>query len=163
MTYGPSLKNSKTALIKPPPRSTRNDSRLFVIKFPPHMSLRFRNHVQSPCQSSTIQIPAPTFLPHLSASRSLLQLSLAFGLDGISVIVLQKMSNKAATCLLNILDDICATGVIPESWKQYYVIPIPKPNTFPTAYRPIALSSALCKIVEYIIKIRLDWFLEKNN
>lgn len=32
-----------------------------------------------------------------------------------------------------------------------------------TVYRLIALSFALCKMVEYIIKIRLDFFLEKNN
>ena len=89
--------------------------------------------------------------------------SIASGIDGISVILLQNISNKATDLLLRILNDIWISGLIPHSWKQYHVIPIPKPNTSPTAFRPIALSSALCKTVEYIIKIRLDWFLEKNN
>ena len=89
--------------------------------------------------------------------------SIASGLDGISVLLLQNMSNKATDCLLQILNNIWISGLIPQSWKQYHVIPIPKPSTSPTAYRPIALSSALCKLVQYILKIRLDWFLEKNN
>jgi len=85
------------------------------------------------------------------------------GLDRISVLLLQNISNKAALCLLRILNIIWVSGLIPPSWKEYHIIPIPKPNTSPAAYRPIAVSSTLCKIVVYIIKIRLDWFLEKNK
>lgn len=43
---------------------------------------------------------------------------------------------------------------------------IPKPNTVLTAYKPIAVSSIFCKLVEYVLKNRLDWFLlflEKNH
>jgi hypothetical protein len=87
----------------------------------------------------------------------------ASGLDGISVIVLQNMSNNSVECLLRILNDIWITGMIPDSWKWYHVIPIPKPKSYPSTFRPIALFSPQCKIVKYIIKLRLDRFLEKNN
>ena len=52
------------------------------------------------------------------------------------------------------------------SWKQAAVIPIPKPgkdNTDPSNYRPIALTSCLCKTLERMINTRLIWFLESNG
>ena len=45
-------------------------------------------------------------------------------------------------------------------------MPIPKPNkdqTDPTNYRPIALTSCICKTMERMINDRLTWFLEANN
>ena len=44
------------------------------------------------------------------------------------------------------------------------MIPIPKPNkdhTEPLSYRPIALTSCLCKILERMTNTRLIWYLEK--
>ena len=58
------------------------------------------------------------------------------------------------------------TGKFPESWEQATVIPIPKPgkdHTEPNNYRPIALTSCLCKTLERMINVRLVWYLESNN
>ena len=44
------------------------------------------------------------------------------------------------------------------------VIPIPKPNkdhTDPLSYRPIALTSCLCIVLERMINTRFIWYLEK--
>ena len=52
------------------------------------------------------------------------------------------------------------------SWREALVIPIPKPGkdaSDPANYRPIALTSCLCKTLERIVSDRLVWFLEKNN
>ena len=46
------------------------------------------------------------------------------------------------------------------------IIPIPKPGkdkTEATNYRPIALTSCICKTMERMINDRLVWFLESNN
>ena len=46
------------------------------------------------------------------------------------------------------------------------IIPIPKPGKDPAEpnnYRPIALTSCLCKTLERMINKRLTWFLESNN
>ena len=58
------------------------------------------------------------------------------------------------------------TGKFPESWELATIIPIPKPgkdHTEPTNYRPIALTSCLCKTLERMINARLVWYLEINN
>ena len=55
---------------------------------------------------------------------------------------------------------------MPKSWKEATIIPIPKPgkdNTNPNNYRPIALTSCICKTLERMINERLVWYLEKNN
>ena len=46
------------------------------------------------------------------------------------------------------------------------IIPIPKPGkdkTEATNYRPIALTSCICKTMVRMINDRLVWFLESNN
>jgi len=46
------------------------------------------------------------------------------------------------------------------------IIPIPKPNKLhsdPNNYRPIALTSCLCKTMERIVNDRLVWFLESSE
>ena len=48
--------------------------------------------------------------------------------------------------------------------RKRTVIPIPKPNkdhTDPLSYRPIALTSCLCKVLERMINTRFIWYLEK--
>ena len=58
------------------------------------------------------------------------------------------------------------TGTFPESWELATVIPIPKPgkdHAEPNSYRPIALTSCLCKTLERMINVRLVWYLESNN
>ena len=54
----------------------------------------------------------------------------------------------------------------PEDWTLATIIPIPKPGkdpAEPNKYRPIALTSCLCKTLERMINKRLTWFLESNN
>ena len=53
---------------------------------------------------------------------------------------------------------IWKTGNIPKSWKEATV-----DHTDPTYYRPIALTSCICKTMERMINDRLTWLLEANN
>ena len=56
--------------------------------------------------------------------------------------------------------------MFPHSWHQATIIPIPKPgkdHTNPSNYRPIALTSCLCKLMEKLVNKRLMWFLETNK
>ena len=57
-------------------------------------------------------------------------------------------------------------GSFPASWNEAIIIPIPKPGrdaTDPNNYRPIALTSCICKTMERMINQRFVWFLERAS
>jgi len=75
-------------------------------------------------------------------------------------------SGMSSRNLLETLNNIWFAGNFPPSWRTSTVIPIPKPAkdaSDPNNYRPIALTSCLCKVMERIINNRLVWFLERNK
>ena len=64
------------------------------------------------------------------------------------------------------MNEIWRTGKFLEDCHKAVTIPIPKPGkdkTEATNYRPIALTSCICKTMERIINDKLVWFLESNN
>ena len=80
--------------------------------------------------------------------------------------MLKHLPPKSLKTLLDIFNDIWETGKFPESWELATIIPIPKPgkdHAEPTNYRPIALTSCICKTLERMINTRLVWYLEFNN
>ena len=63
-------------------------------------------------------------------------------------------------------NNILKRGQIAASWKEATVFPIPKPgkdHKNPTNYRPIALTSRLCKTMERMDNARLVWLLESEH
>ena len=53
-----------------------------------------------------------------------------------------------------------------SSWHNGTMLPIPKPgkdHSDPSNYRPIVLSSCLCKRMERMINDRLVWYLETKS
>lgn len=55
---------------------------------------------------------------------------------------------------------------LPSAWKEAVVIPITKPSKDPSkrySYRPIALTSNLCKIMERMVTERLSYKLENRE
>ena len=90
----------------------------------------------------------------------------ATGPDDIHYQMLKHLPDSSLDTLLHIFNDIWTTGVFPESWRLATIISIPKPrkdHAEPTNYRPIALTSCLCKTLERMINKRLIWYLESNN
>ena len=88
------------------------------------------------------------------------------GPDNIHYQFLKHLPHTSLNLLLDIFNNIWLSGNVPKSWKEAIVIPVPKPgkdNTDPTNYRPIALTSCLCKTLERMINARLVYFLESNN
>ena len=88
------------------------------------------------------------------------------GPDDIHYQFLKHLPDTSLSVLLKTFNDIWETGNVPKSWKEATIIPIPKPgkdNTNPNNYRPIALTSCICKTLERMINERLVWYLEKNN
>ncbi len=59
-----------------------------------------------------------------------------------------------------IFNHIQNEGSLPEDWKSAIVIPVVKPGkdaTQSNSYRPIALTSTLCKVMEKMIVRRLNY------
>ena len=90
----------------------------------------------------------------------------AVGPDEIHYEFLKQLPSCSLDFLLQAFNEVWVSGKFPTSWKQATIIPIPKPgkdNTDPSNYRPIALTSCLCKTLERMINTRLIWFLESNR
>ena len=86
------------------------------------------------------------------------------GPDGIHNNLLKYLPEDIIKIIKEILNNIWISGDFPPQWRAATVIPIPKRNkdhTNPLSYRPIALTSCLCKVLERMINTRLIWFLEK--
>ena len=68
--------------------------------------------------------------------------------------------------LLAALNEIWESNKFPDSWRVATIIPIPKPgknSVYPSNYQLIALTSCLCKTMEYMVNKRLIRFIESNN
>jgi hypothetical protein len=88
--------------------------------------------------------------------------STASSLDNISPIMLKHLLSNALAYLLSIMNNILTSSQVLPSWISYRVFPIPKPNSN-DSFCPIAFSSSLCKVFEYMLKTRLDRWLESNS
>ena len=88
------------------------------------------------------------------------------GPDEIHYQLLKHLPDASLLLLLNIFNNIWISGDIPSDWRKAIVIPILKPGkdpTNPTNYRPIALTSCICKTMERMINRRLVWYIEFHN
>ena len=88
------------------------------------------------------------------------------GPDGIHNNLLKHLPEDTLKILKAILNKIWTSGDFPQQWRAATVIPIPKPkknHTDPLCYRPIALTSCLCKVLERMVNTRFIWYLEKSR
>ena len=88
------------------------------------------------------------------------------GPDEIHYQILKHLPDASLLLLLNIFNKIWLSSDFPSDWRKAIVIPIPKPGkdpTNPTNYRPIALTSCICKTMERMINRRLVWYLESHK
>ena len=88
------------------------------------------------------------------------------GPDNIHYQFLKQLPEKSLQLLLNIFNNIYNNGIFPPIWQQATVIPVPKPDkdhTDASNYRPIALTSCLCKTMERMVNNRLIYYLERNQ
>ena len=88
------------------------------------------------------------------------------GPDDIHYQLLKHLPPSSLSALLDLFNRIWESGNFPPSWREAIVIPIPKAgkdHTNPVNYRPIALTSCICKTMERMINERLVWYLESNG
>ena len=85
----------------------------------------------------------------------------ATGPDCVPSLLLVNCATELAPVLLLIFSHSLSHGVIPKSWKRVAMIPIYKYvyKTVPNNYRPISLTSMICKVLERIIRKLTDLIL----
>lgn len=88
------------------------------------------------------------------------------GKDGICYILLKYADNIILKAVLELFNKIWAEGRLPKSWKHAIIIPIAKPgkdSSIAGNYRPVALTSNLCKLMEKMIVYRLNYVFESKG
>ena len=88
------------------------------------------------------------------------------GIDKIPYEIYNNLPEIGKELLLKLINRLWNTGDLPQASKHAILIPISKPNKDPhnvKSYRPIALLSCFTKIIEKMVKDRLQWYTEKHN
>ena len=88
---------------------------------------------------------------------SKLNISKSPGPDGIAPVMLKNLASELAYPFYILFNKTLTDGQIPSAWKEAEVRPIFKKGskTVPGNYRPVSLTSVVCKIFEKFIKTEL--------
>ena len=89
----------------------------------------------------------------------------ATGPDAISARFLKETANEIAPMLTCLFNQSLATGEVPQDWKKAYVIPIYKKGgkSDPRNYRPVSLTSIVCKTMEHIRSSQIMHHIESQG
>ena len=87
------------------------------------------------------------------------------GPDKISPRILKEVKHQVSKPLSVLFNKSLRLGKVPSDWKCANVTPIFKKGdkTQPGNYRPISLTSVVCKIMETIVRDKMVRFFEDNN
>ncbi|CAG4952044.1 unnamed protein product [Colias eurytheme] len=94
-----------------------------------------------------------------------LDVNKASGPDGIPAIVLKTCAPELSPVLTRLFRLSLKSGKVPKSWKLANVQPVPKKGSRadPANYRPISITSIICKIMERLLNNRLLAYLETHD
>ncbi|CAM4548729.1 unnamed protein product [Lepidochelys olivacea] len=87
------------------------------------------------------------------------------GLDNLHPGILQKLAHEIASPLARIFNESVNSGVVPYDWRLANIVPIFKKGkkSDPGNYRPVTLTSAVCKVLEKILKKKVVKDIEVNG
>ena len=80
------------------------------------------------------------------------------GIDLVDFEMLKHLGTLSQEYLLKFYNKLWSENVLPDAWKHAVVVPIQKTGkdpSQPTNYRPISLTSAMCKLLEKIVNLRM--------
>ena len=87
------------------------------------------------------------------------------GPDGIHPHVLRATAAEVSPMLTHIFQQSLSTGMLPTQWKHTYVTPIftKGAKMDPVNYRPVSLTSVVCKSMEHILVSQIMQHLNIHN
>ena len=80
--------------------------------------------------------------------------------------MLQHLGNSALEKLLDIFNLSWKQGQVSQCWREATMIPVLKKGKNKTkvlSYRPISLTSCVCKTMEHIVNQRMQLYLESES
>jgi hypothetical protein len=112
---------------------------------------------QEPCYIPITELEILLLLRKINANK-------ACGPDGISLKLLKLAPSEFAPYLAEIFNASLEQATLPREWKQAIVIPIYKKGARCEAsnYRPVSLTSSVCKLMECLVSNRLRQHLEST-
>ena len=166
----PTLKIGDTIITKPEEVAENLGSHFAAVSDPSQYSPNFQNIRKSKINIEVTANNNESYnmiftLKELEQALSTTE-STSPGEDNIIYEMIKNLPEDAKKFLLKILNKIWQISIFPAGWKISLIIPVKKPNKDPndaSSYRPIALTSSICKLMERMINTRLVWYLEKNN
>ena len=87
------------------------------------------------------------------------------GVDGIPPELLMETVEQISIPLARVFNLSLKEGVVPFQWKEANIIPLFKKGSRNKSenYRPVSLTSVICKLLEKLIKYHVFDFLFKNK
>ena len=87
------------------------------------------------------------------------------GVDGIPPKLLLEIVEQISIPLAIVFNLSLEEGIVPLEWKEANIVPLFKKKSRNKSEncRPVSLTSAICKLLERLIKDHLDVFLVKNK
>ncbi|CAF0808212.1 unnamed protein product, partial [Brachionus calyciflorus] len=118
-------------------------------------------YTNNSCQvSNTIFDPG-----HVFEELSKLDKNKSCGSDGVSPVLLNECASSFCIPLSMIFKKSFDSSTLPSAWRHANITPIFKKGkrNIPSNYRPISLTSIICKVMEKIIKKVMVDFLDNGN
>ena len=87
------------------------------------------------------------------------------GPDGIPSVALKNLGSSLATPLAMMFESFMSIGQVPNEWRSAIVTPLFKKGlpSMRTNYRPVSLTSVICKLMERIIASQLLEYLRSHG
>ena len=89
----------------------------------------------------------------------------AAGPDQVENRILKECSEEMAPKLQQLFRDSIDKGEVPKQWRKAHIVPIHKGGSKAVMgnFRPVALTSAICKVLEKMVCAAILSFLTRNN
>ena len=87
------------------------------------------------------------------------------GVDGIPPKLLKEIVEQISTPFAKLFNLSLEEGIVPSEWKEANITPLFKKGSRnkPENYRPVSLTSVICKLLETLIRDPMVEFLLKHN
>ena len=87
------------------------------------------------------------------------------GIDGIPPKLLKEIVEQISTPLAKVFNLSLEEGIVPSEWKEANITPLFKKGSRnkPENYRPVSLTSVVCKLLETLIRDHMVEFLVKHK